>query len=83
METRLTQQTNKERAEKVLLKVKAREKQIKRVPFKLNSRTTIMIMESRARDREYLKMLVGKLSDSNIVDTEVESVIDSFINSLK
>lgn len=83
METRLTQQTNKERAEKVLLKVKAQEKRIKRVPFRLNSRTTIMINESRARDRKYLKMLVEKLSNSSTIITDVESLIDSFINSLK
>lgn len=83
METRLTQQTNKERAEKVLLKAKAQEKRIKRVPFRLNSRTTIMINESRARDRKYLKMLVEKLSNSSTIITDVESVIDSFINSLK
>mgnify|MGYP000312240364 CR=1 FL=1 len=83
METRLTQQTNKERAEKVLLKAKAQEKRIKRVPFRLNSRTTIMINESRARDRKYLKMLVEKLSNSSTIITDVESLIDSFINSLK
>lgn len=83
METRLTQQTNKERAEKVLLKAKAQEKRIKRVPFRLNSRTTIMINESRARDRNYLKMLIEKLSNSSTIITDVESLIDSFINSLK
>ena len=83
METRLTQQTNKERAEKVLLKAKAQEKRIKRVPFRLNSRTTIMISESKARDRNYLKMLVEKLSNSSTIITDVESLIDSFINSLK
>ena len=83
METRLTQQTNKERAEKVLLKAKAQEKRIKRVPFRLNSRTTIMINESRARVRKYLKMLVEKLSNSSTIITDVESLIDSFINSLK
>lgn len=83
METRLTQQTNKERAEKVLLKAKAQEKRIKRVPFRLNSRTTIMINESRARDRNYLKMLIKKLSNSSTIIADVESLIDSFINSLK
>lgn len=83
METRLTQQTNKKRAEKVLLKAKAQEKRIKRVPFRINSRTTILVNESRARDRKYLKMLVEKLSNSSTIITDVESLIDSFINSLK